>query len=362
MAKPPKAKTPRWLHQPTYHIVRTGVAAMTILPPSAMLPMMARLGRAYGDSSLNRKRLERAHKNIAAAFPRWSSDEVHACAVRSYEHLFRLAAEVAYAPRLLNDDAWPGRLALGDIGPAVDTLLNVRPTILITGHVGNWELLGYTLALLGFPMHALYRPFDLPQLDRWMRSTRSRRGLVLVDKFGALRQLPELVAGGAPIGMVADQNAGDRGLFVPYFNRLSSTYKSIGLLAMQFNATIICGYARRLESSPAEVRDMQYAIDLVDRFGPEDWSTHPDPLFYLTARYRRAIETMVRRTPHQYLWMHRIWRSRPKHERAHRPFPDALMEKLRLLPWMTASDLDAIRTNSERDARTLAETGQTKLS
>src|SRR5438093_153975 len=77
-------------------------------------------------------------------------------------------------------------------------------------------------------------------------SMNNRRGMTLVDKFGALRQLPRLVQGGAPVAFVADQNAGDRALFVPFFNRLASTYKSIGLLALQFDATIVCGFARRL--------------------------------------------------------------------------------------------------------------------
>ncbi len=362
MAKPPKAKTPRWLHQPVYQSIRAGVAALTVAPPRLVLPVAAHAGSAFGGSSLNRRRLERATRNIAAAFPDWSADRVRECAVGSYAHLFQLAAEISYAPRLLSDASWSSRLSLGSIGPALDTLLRARPTILITGHVGNWELLGFTLALLGFPMHALYRPLDLPPLDRWMRATRSRRGLTLVDKFGALRQLPELVRRGAPIGMVADQNAGDRGLFVPFFNRLASTYKSIGLLALQFDARVVCGYARRVERPGAAPSDLDYALDVVDQFGSEDWSTHPDPLFYLTARYRRAIEEMVRRSPHQYLWMHRIWRSRPRHERSQRAFPDALLEKLRLLPWTTPADLDAIREHSARDARTLAETGQDKLS
>jgi KDO2-lipid IV(A) lauroyltransferase len=83
-------------------------------------------------------------------------------------------------------------------------------------------------------------------MDRWVRQTRARRGLTLIDKFGALRQLPDLVAAGAPVGFVADQNGGDRGVFVPFFNRLASTYKSIGLLAMQFNATVLCGGAWRV--------------------------------------------------------------------------------------------------------------------
>jgi KDO2-lipid IV(A) lauroyltransferase len=85
-------------------------------------------------------------------------------------------------------------------------------------------------------------------------------------------------------------------------------------------------------------------------------------LFYVTARYRRAIEMQVRRAPDQYLWMHRIWRSRPRFERMNRPFPGSLADKLRTLPWMTEADLEAVKEHSRRDARTLLETGQDRLS
>ena len=47
-------------------------------------------------------------------------------------------------------------------------LLGDQPSIMLTGHCGNWELLGYTMALLGFPMHALYRPLDLRPMDQWV--------------------------------------------------------------------------------------------------------------------------------------------------------------------------------------------------
>src|SRR6185295_19043495 len=163
-----------------------------------------------------------------------------------------------------------------------------------------------------------------------------------------------------PVGFVADQNGGDRGVFVPFFNRLASSYKSIGLLAMRFNATIGCAYARRVPDDKPGT--LGYRIECTDVFGPKDWNSHPDPLFYLTARYRRAIETMVRKAPEQYLWMHRIWRSRPRHERSQKPFPAALEEKIRLLPWITDEDVERIKDHSARDARTLLETGQDKLS
>lgn len=379
MAKPPKPRVPRWLPAglgpawervypwlmgPAVYLgVRTAIAGLTMGGLRGTLSAAARLGETYARSAPGRRSLGRATANLGHAFPEWSPEEVRRCAITSHGHLAQIGVEVAYAPRLLSDEGWMRHLHTGDLTGAVRTLLSGRPCVLITGHCGNWELIGYTIALLGFPMHALYRPLDNAPLDRWLRETRERRGLVLVDKFGAVRQLPRIMAEGGPVGFVADQNGGDRGVFVPFFNRLTSTYKSIGLLALQFDATVVCGFARRQGLHERNGREgLGYSIELTDVFGPEDWRTHPDPLFYLTARYRRAIEQMVRRAPEQYLWMHRIWRSRPAHERAGRAFPGALREKLSLLPWISGEDLERITDQSARDARTLAETGQSRLS
>jgi Kdo2-lipid IVA lauroyltransferase/acyltransferase len=359
----PRAKSPSLLHPALYIGTRCLIAAASVPPISLSREGARVIGRWYANSPINRRHMKRAHGNLRVAFPDWPDDRIHRTAVQSHEHLVMFGAEMAYAPRLLTDDGWFNHIYLSSLEPALQALIGAGPCILITGHCGNWEILGYTLAVLGFPMHAVYRPLDIPALDRWVRRARSRRGLELVDKFGAVRRLPLLIEAGAPLGLVADQNGGDRGVFVPFFNRLTSTYKSIGLLALQYNARVVCGFAHR--QAPGEGRDaalLGYQLRVTDAFGPEDWSSHPDPLFYLTARYRRAIEQMVRIAPDQYLWMHRIWRSRPRHERLGKPFPHSLLEKIRLLPWITDADIEQMKDHSRRDAATLAETGQTRLS
>src|SRR6185295_8925050 len=113
------------------------------------------------------------------------------------------------------------------------------------------------LALIGFEINALYRPLDLKPLDQWVRRVRERRGLMLVDKFGAAEEVTKIMRRGGLLGFIADQNGGDRGLFVPFFNRLASSYKTIGLLAIQYDAPILCGQARRLVWS----RDHQVETD-----------------------------------------------------------------------------------------------------
>ena len=106
---------------------------------------------------------------------------------------------------------------------------------------------------------------------------------------------------------------------------------------------------------------MGYRFDIHDVIRPEDWKDAPDPLFYITARYRRSIENMVRTAPEQYFWMHRVWKSRPRHERLRKEFPDNLKRKMLELPWMDEAEVERIVEQSERDIETLDRLGGDRL-
>ncbi len=344
-----------------YTAIRSGLIGINAFPLPSVLRFGRTLGRTYGGLGVNRKRVGRAIDRLAVAMPELSEQQRADLVMRSYEHLAMLAAELAVLPRYLTEDAWSDYIELGELDRVIRPLLDERPSLLLTAHCGNWEVLGYTMALLGFRMHAVYRPLDLRPADRWLRQTRSRRGLELVDKFGAMHKLPGLLANNESVAFVADQNAGQRGLHVPFLGRLASSYKSIGLMAIQHRARIIVGCAQRQCAQRGNPAGMRYRIEIEDRIDPEDWESQPDPLFYITARYRRAIEQSVRRAPEQYLWMHRIWKSRPRHERLDRPFPSNLRAKLEALPWMTQDELDAIIHRSDLDRAMLKEQGVTEL-
>ena len=276
---------------------------------------------------------------------------MEACAVDSFRHLFALAAEFCWSPRVCvraPERTLPPRVELGETRGAIDLLLSGRPCIMVTGHCGNWEMLGAGIASLGVKVSAVYRPLNQRQIDQWVRRTRSARGLMLIDKFGAAERMMRLVDSGESVGFTADQNAGNKGVFVPFFDRLASSYKSIGLMALQNELPMICGHAVRLGGIRGS--HLRYRIEITDVIDPADWVGQPDPLFYVTARYRRAIEEMVRRAPDQYLWMHGAWKTRAPHERRGAAFPASLREKIAALPWVTAESLDRLVDRSERDA------------
>lgn len=304
-----------------------------------------RLARGGGRAMyrLDRKHRERAGRSIQRAFPHWTQEERDRCVRRSFEHFLQLAVETIHADRLMPHGGWVDRIKFCDVGPSLAYLNQQRPMILITGHLGNWEVVGYYLSMMGFRVHALARPLDNQLLNDWALNVRQRRGLRIITKWEATDQMLNVIRKGEPLCFVADQNAGNRGMFVPFFGRLASSYKSIGLLAMRYELPIVVGFAHRAEDG------FNYEVGVTEVIEPEDWQDRQDALFYITARFNRGLEMTIRRRPEQYLWMHRRWKSRPKHELEDKPMPDRMRSKLEALPWMTDELMAEVATPISRE-------------
>ena len=317
-----------------YLAARLAATALTCFDVGPNLRTAAAIGRMI--HRFDRRHRRRAARHIALAFPKWNQARRDEVCVRSFEHFVQLAVEVCHTPRLIHRDSWPRTTRFANLGPAVELLNAGKPVILVTGHVGNWEVLGYLMAVLGYPVHALFRPLDNRLLNAWVVNIRRRRGLHLITKWDATDRMQRVLDEGGALAFIADQNAGDKGLFVPFFGRLASTYKSIGLLAMTTGVPIVCGYAQR--RSPG----YRFELGVEEIIRPEDWVDRADPLYYVTARFMRAIEQTVRRCPEQYLWSHRRWRSRPRFEREGKPMPATLRRKLKALPWIDDAAIEQL--------------------
>jgi KDO2-lipid IV(A) lauroyltransferase len=320
---PPSSPIAAWSQ---YLAARSGEMLLTMGDPAMRMGLASFVGRVI--YRFNQKHRQRAVDHITMAFPDMSPEQVNDLAKRSFEHFTRLILEICYLPRILHPTNWADHVRLDSLGLAAQILNSGKPAIVLTGHLGNWEVLGNIMTLLGYPMHAVARPIDNPLVNDWLVTIRQRQGMQIINKKNATDQMVSVLQSGGVLGFIADQNAGDRGLFVPFFGRLASTYKSIALLAISQKVPIICGFAHRIGPR------LQFNFGVEDVIEPADWANQEDPIYYVSARYVRALEKMVLRQPEQYLWMHRRWKSRPAFERKDRPMPDSLHRKLQSLPWM----------------------------
>ncbi len=254
----------------------------------------------------DRRHRDRTKEHIKLAFgDEFDDAQVTDIGRKCFRHWTMYAVEFMCALRLINE--WNIARYVNPIGlkHTFDLLLDKRGVILLTGHYGNFELSGYLLATVGFETVAVMRPLDNVYLNNFVTRTRGRQGLRLLGKAGVSSEAEGILHRGGAIGFVADQDAGRKGVFVDFFGRPASTYKSIGLLAMSCDSPIVVGAARR-------VGDRFYYDVLVERvIMPEEWTDRDDPLQWITQEYSSALESLIRRAPEQYLWLHRRWKSVP---------------------------------------------------
>ncbi len=258
---------------------------------------------------VDRKHRNRALANLRRSFPDMPEPRRRDMARRSMQQLFMLFVEVLFTTRLVHVSTWRRYAQLENFQDVLRLLLKRNQgLIMLTGHYGNWEILGYVLATLGFQTTSVARPLDNKYVNEWLLGVRERQGQRIIAKKGATQEVTAALASGGAVGFIADQNAGSKGIFVDFFGRKASTYKSIGILAMEYEVPVVIGYARRINDR------FQFLIGTADIIYPEDWKNEDDPLRYITQRYSRAIESFVREDPGQYLWVHRRWKTRPKGE------------------------------------------------
>lgn len=322
-----------------YLAARSVVAAAQVFDIDVNLRTAAFLGRRL--SAVGHRHRNRAAEAIRAAFPDASDAWVHAVSQQAFEHFMELVVEAMQLPRLLHADNWMDRVTVSGLKPTVEAAGERRPFLCVTGHLGSWEALGFINALLGFQRYVVARRIDNPLINRWLIDVRQRKGMRVLDKFDVVRVVDELLGAGESIGFVADQNGGDKGMFVPFFGRLASTHKSIALLAIRHNVPIFCGMCLRMG------HNARYHMEVTDVIQPRDWAAAEDPAFYITARFMHAIEQQVRRCPGQYLWLHRRWKSRPRWERDGKPMPDSHLRKLSTLPWLDGAAIDRLARSAQ---------------
>jgi len=258
-----------------------------------------------------------AIENLQKSFPGQYTDSQIDRMVRGvYRHFCTVLIEIMHIPRRYHLHNYKHYTVLHEPARMAEALLSGRPVLFVTGHFGNWEMAGYALGLIGFQAHAIARPLDNPYLDEFVCSFRQRTGQKLLAKHGAFDNMEKLLREGGIIATLADQDAGQRGLFVDFFGRPASTHKAVALLALEHNVPIVvCG-------TPTFAGKYHvWAIDVID---PEEYENSHDPVRAVTQRFTTGLEMLIRQAPEQYFWVHRRWKHAPIRKKPRRDPPKPL--------------------------------------
>ncbi len=256
-------------------------------------------------------RYQVAAENLRTAFgPDLSDATIRQTIYRMWRHLFLLVAEMLQLPRRLTLATVTDAIRFRNKSDVVTALSSGRPVLVLSGHLGNWEMAVSVFGLFGYRMGVVGRTLDNPWLERWFQRFRGYTGHVPLAKKGSYDEMLEILSRGGALALLADQDAGSGGVFVDFFGKPASTYKSLALLALEYDALIVVGYAQRREQDLMASGWPRFELGCEAVVDPRECTTM-DPVRELTERYTLALETAIRRAPEQYFWVHRRWKTAP---------------------------------------------------
>ena len=256
-----------------------------------------RLGDAVRGLGLRRRV---AQENLALAFPQWSAGERARVLREHYRELGRVVAEYAHLDRL-------ARAPLGEVfvetsGMEVLETLQGRGAILLSGHYSNFELMGAMLARLN-PVDFLVKPLSNAGVERFIAGRRAEAGVGCISTNDGTRGVYQALAAGRWVAILADQDARQRGLFVPFLGRPASTAVGPARMSLKTGAPIVMGFSVRRPDGRFDLR-IEGPLELAE---PDA----PDAVLRLTTHHVAVLEAQVRARPELWFWLHRRWKTRP---------------------------------------------------
>lgn len=299
MTRPP----PR--HRLENLLFRLTKAKLAVLPEPLALRVGSAMGLAAG--SVLRVRREDVDRHVAWAFPERSRSWRSRVARASYAHLGREAVVMFRRGGWTAEKVIARTTAVGfeAFRKAAD---DGRGLILLTGHLGNWEIGGAAVAARGVPLDVVAKGMANRRFEQELFATRQRLGMKVIEMGNAPREVLRSLTEGRVVAMLGDQSAHRGGVFLPFFGRPASTARGPAIFAARTGAPVWVAFAVR-----EAVEEQRYTV----RFEPLPFEPSGDQdrdASALMGAYGSLLERAVRAAPEQYFWQHRRWKEHPPEE------------------------------------------------
>jgi len=243
-------------------------------------------------------------ENLTIAFPLKSIAWRKRIAYNSYLHFLVMILEFMKMQKWSLSKLY-SKFRIAEMEKFLPVLQNGKGAILVSGHFGNWEVaMGY-LYYHQIKSTAVQQNQQNNLINQHMKILRQQWGIDIVDTRGAVKNCEIALRKGRVACLLGDQDAGHRGVFVPFFSRLASTHVGAAVLHLRTGAPLFLSTCNRIYK-----QQFEFLFHRID--GLKNNSVSDENIHYLTSHLMSQLEKAVRRHPEQYFWMHRRWKSSPK--------------------------------------------------
>ncbi len=282
-----------------YVVTRTLVFIIQLLP----LSLVSRIGSGVGwfIHYVIPIRRSVAHTNLRAAFPEKSQREIQQICLNTYRNF-----GMTFLEYLCLSSLPPNKLdKLVQFSPPRflhDLMAQNKGCIGVTAHFSSFELMGVSFVRAGIPTDIVVKAMKNPHVEKLVDSMRSKNKIGVIKVKDGFRMVSKSVAQKKVVGLVADQDAGSKGIFVPFFGVESSTPAGPAILAVRSNAPMFVSMIIRTGRTAYRAEFQSISYENL----PENKN---EKIREITRRYTSVIESYVRQYPDQYFWMHKRWKT-----------------------------------------------------
>jgi KDO2-lipid IV(A) lauroyltransferase len=178
-----------------------------------------------------------------------------------------------------------------------------KPYIAVTAHIGNWEIMPVFTALKWKKVGAIGKRIFDPTLDSIVNATRLKAGYNVYDKDNISRDMIKGLKEGMILGMLVDQDTNVESMIVPFLGLAAKTPVAPAMLAKKFHTYIGTVFINRRD-------DGYYKLTINEPYIPSE----NDTIESIALKYNNEISEMIRKYPHQWVWIHERWKSTIKQE------------------------------------------------
>jgi KDO2-lipid IV(A) lauroyltransferase len=270
--------------------------------PDEKLPGMAR-PFAFLIYYILRIRRKVSLENLKIAFPEKSEQWRNKVAYFSYLHFSVVILEFMKIQKW-SRERMREKLRFTNIDDILPYLEKGEGVLIVSAHFGNWE---YGTGYAGsreIPATVVQQNQKNQLIDKRMKDIRRKWGVEIIDTKGAVINSEKAIRKGRIVALLGDQDAGDSGIFVPFFSRLASSHHGAAVIHQRTGAPLYFVACSRVENTKID-----FIFERID--SPTDTRDHKKQVEQITALLMQHVEKTVRRFPEQYFWMHKRWKSSP---------------------------------------------------
>lgn len=237
---------------------------------------------------------KRVRQNLGYILPDLPADKRDALVLDVTRHTGRTICEL-FSPQDLKRIALETELKGPGLAALEEARAAGRPTIVVSGHFGNYDIARASLIARGFNVGGLYRRMNNPLFHDFYLDNISTIGTPLFERGRAgLAQMVRHLKDGGTLAALTDVRA-NNGVALPFMGQPALTATSMAELALRYNAVLVPFYGVRLPSAQHFAASLEAPIPLTD---PET----------MTIALNQSLEARVRETPEQWFWIHNRWK------------------------------------------------------